>query len=92
MEWLFSHPVPEDDELARAHAMSFGSSESDTKDAVPNSNANTSAQQLEEEKVQFPSVDELLSTCTKLLMKEPLAFPVRDLLVMICSQDDDPVA
>ncbi|CAI8585799.1 unnamed protein product [Vicia faba] len=94
MEWLFSHPeeVPEDDELARALAMSLGSSESDTKDAVPNSNANTSAQQLEEEIVQFPSVDELLSTCTKLLMKEPLAFPVRDLLVMICSQDDDPVA
>ncbi|KAI5435470.1 hypothetical protein KIW84_022051 [Lathyrus oleraceus] len=90
MEWLFSHPeeVPEDDELARALAMSLGSSESDTKDEVPNSNANTTAQQLEEEIVQFPSVDELLSTCTKLLMKEPLAFPVRDLLVMICSQDD----
>ncbi|XP_058747804.1 E3 ubiquitin-protein ligase UPL2-like [Vicia villosa] len=90
MEWLFSHPeeVPEDDELARALAMSLGSSESDTKDAVPNSNANATAQQLEEEIVQFPSVDELLSTCTKLLMKEPLAFPVRDLLVMICSQDD----
>ncbi|WJX63238.1 HECT-type E3 ubiquitin transferase [Trifolium repens] len=88
MEWLFSHPeeVQEDDELARALAMSLGNSESDTKDAIPT--ANTTAQQVEEEIVQFPSVDELLSTCTKLLMKEPLAFPVRDLLVMICSQDD----
>ncbi|PPR94337.1 hypothetical protein GOBAR_AA26326 [Gossypium barbadense] len=39
--------------------------------------------------VQLPPVEELLSTCTKLLqMKEPLAFPVRDLLVLICSQND----
>ncbi|XP_057442422.1 E3 ubiquitin-protein ligase UPL1-like [Lotus japonicus] len=86
MEWLFSHPeeAPEDDELARALAMSLGNAESDKKDAVPNDNA----QQLEEEKVQLPPVDELLSTCTKLLMKEPLAFAVRDLLVMICSRND----
>ncbi|KAJ1421330.1 Ubiquitin-associated domain [Sesbania bispinosa] len=86
MEWLFSHPedTQEDDELARALAMSLGNSESDTKDVVENDNA----QQLEEEMVQLPPIDELLSTCTKLLIKEPLAFPVRDLLVMICSQDD----
>ncbi|KAI5396631.1 hypothetical protein KIW84_062729 [Lathyrus oleraceus] len=66
MEWLFSHPeeVPEDDELARALAMSLGT-ESDTKDEVPNSNAHTTAQQLEEKIVQFPSIDELLSTYTK---------------------------
>ncbi|KAF7830039.1 E3 ubiquitin-protein ligase UPL1-like [Senna tora] len=85
MEWLFSHPeeTQEDDELARALAMSLGNSESDTKDAVTNDNA----QQLEEEMVQLPPVEELLSTCTKLLQKEPLAFPVRDLLVMLCSQD-----
>ncbi|KAI9106855.1 hypothetical protein K1719_022383 [Acacia pycnantha] len=85
MEWLFSHPeeTQEDDELARALAMSLGNSESDTKDAVANDNA----QQLEEEMVQLPPVEELLSTCTKLLLKEPLAFPVRDLLVMLCSQD-----
>ncbi|XP_061371769.1 E3 ubiquitin-protein ligase UPL1-like [Gastrolobium bilobum] len=86
MEWLFSHPedTQEDDELARALAMSLGNSESDTKDTAANDNA----QQLEEEMVQLPPVDELLSTCTKLLQKEPLAFPVRDLLVMICSHDD----
>ncbi|XP_027330727.1 E3 ubiquitin-protein ligase UPL2-like [Abrus precatorius] len=86
MEWLFSHPedTQEDDELARALAMSLGNSESDAKDAVANDNA----QQLEEETVQLPPIDELLSTCTKLLLKEPLAFPVRDLLVMICAHDD----
>ena len=86
MEWLFSHPeeTQEDDELARALAMSLGNSESDAKDAAANDNT----QHLEEEMVQLPPIDELLSTCTKLLSKEPLAFPVRDLLVMICSQDD----
>ncbi|CAK8568158.1 unnamed protein product [Lathyrus sativus] len=86
MEWLFSHPedTPEDDELARALAMSLGNSESDIKDAAANDNA----QQVDEEMVQLPPVDELLSTCTKLLHKESLAFPVHDLLLMICSHDD----
>ncbi|KAK7301089.1 hypothetical protein RJT34_11949 [Clitoria ternatea] len=86
MEWLFSHPedTQEDDELARALAMSLGNSESDTKDAVANDNT----LQLEEEMVQVPPIDDLLSTCIKLLLKEPLAFPVCDLLVMICSQED----
>ncbi|TQD73794.1 hypothetical protein C1H46_040671 [Malus baccata] len=48
MEWLFSHQeeAEEDNELARALAMSLGN-ESDTKEAVANDNA----QQLEEEKV-----------------------------------------
>ncbi|XP_039041914.1 E3 ubiquitin-protein ligase UPL2-like isoform X2 [Hibiscus syriacus] len=87
MEWLFSHPeeTQEEDELARALAMSLGNSETDTNLDV----TNESNQELEEEMVQLPPVEELLSTCTKLLqMKEPLAFPVRDLLVLICSQND----
>ncbi|XVE55632.1 hypothetical protein DITRI_Ditri03aG0174200 [Diplodiscus trichospermus] len=87
MEWLFSHPeeTQEDDELARALAMSLGNSETDTNVDV----TNDSSQELEEEMVQLPPVEELLSTCTRLLqMKEPLAFPVRDLLVLICSQND----
>ncbi|XP_044510273.1 E3 ubiquitin-protein ligase UPL2-like isoform X2 [Mangifera indica] len=87
MEWLFSHPeeTQEDDELARALAMSLGNSESETKEDV----ANATSQQLEEEMAQLPAIEELLSTCTKLLlMKEPLAFPVRDLLVLICSQNE----
>lgn len=41
MEWLFSHPedIPEDDELARALAMSLGNSEPDMKDAAANDTA-----------------------------------------------------
>ncbi|KAF9687431.1 hypothetical protein SADUNF_Sadunf02G0092800 [Salix dunnii] len=87
MDWLFSHPeeTPEDDELARALAMSLGNSESDAKEDAATANS----QQLEEEMVQLPPVEELLSTCTKLLqVKDPLAFPVRDLLLLICSQND----
>lgn len=87
MEWLFSHPeeVQEDDELARALAMSLGNSGSDTKDNVANENN----QHIEEETVQLPPVNDLLSTCRRLLqMEESLAFPVRDLLAMICSQND----
>ncbi|GFS44094.1 similar to LOW protein: E3 ubiquitin ligase-like protein [Actinidia rufa] len=87
MEWLFSHPeeAHEDDELARALMMSLGNSGSDTKEDVADENS----QPIEGEMVQPPAVEDLLSTCTKLLqMKESLAFPVRDLLVMICSQND----
>uniref|UniRef100_A0A251J556 HECT-type E3 ubiquitin transferase n=1 Tax=Manihot esculenta TaxID=3983 RepID=A0A251J556_MANES len=87
MEWLFSHPeeTPEDDELARALAMSLGNSESDIKEE----DANANGQQVEEEIVQLPPVDELLSTCIKLLqVKEPLAFSVCDLLLLICTQSN----
>ncbi|KAF5740134.1 E3 ubiquitin-protein ligase UPL1 -like protein [Tripterygium wilfordii] len=87
MEWLFSHPeeAQEDDELARALAMSLGNSESNPKEDA----GNESSQQLEAEMVQPPPVEEILSTCTKLLkVKEPLAFAVRDMLVLICSQND----
>ncbi|WOG91550.1 hypothetical protein DCAR_0310799 [Daucus carota subsp. sativus] len=87
MEWLFSHPeeVLEDDELARALVMSLGSSGSDTREDLTNENS----EQIEEEVVELPPVVELLSTCTKLLhMKDSLAFPVRDLLLLICSRND----
>ncbi|CAH8320273.1 unnamed protein product [Eruca vesicaria subsp. sativa] len=87
MEWLFSHPeeIQEDDELARALAMSLGNSESDTKQNV----VDETQEQIEAEVVSLPPVEELITTCTKLLqMKEPLAFPVRDLLVLICSENN----
>ncbi|XP_022131797.1 E3 ubiquitin-protein ligase UPL2-like isoform X2 [Momordica charantia] len=86
MEWLFSHPedVQEDDELARALALSLGSSELEMKEPV----SSEVSKQIEEA-VHLPCTEELLSTCIKLLRaKETLAFPVRDLLVMICSQND----
>ncbi|XP_043711874.1 E3 ubiquitin-protein ligase UPL2-like [Telopea speciosissima] len=88
MEWLFSHPeeAQEDDELARALAMSLGNSGTSQKDEV---DGNASNLDQEEEIVQLPPVDDLLMTSTRLLqMKEQLAFPVRDLLVMLCSQND----
>ncbi|XP_043712175.1 E3 ubiquitin-protein ligase UPL1-like isoform X2 [Telopea speciosissima] len=88
MEWLFSHPeeAPEDDELARALAMSLGNSGTSQKEDV---DGNASNVDQEEEIFQLPPVDDLLATSTRLLqMKEPLAFPVRDLLVMLCSQHD----
>ncbi|KAH9603413.1 hypothetical protein KSS87_004335 [Heliosperma pusillum] len=87
MEWLFSHPeeVEEHDELARALAMSLGNSEPDSKEDTACENS----RQFEVEMAQLPPVDELLSTCIKLLQsKESLAFPVRDLLMTMCSQND----
>ncbi|GAB2292986.1 hypothetical protein Dimus_027209 [Dionaea muscipula] len=86
MDWLFSHPeeTPEDDELARALAISLGNSGSDLTEDV----SNESSRQFQEEMAQLPPIDELLSTCLKLLhMKESLAFPIRDLLMMMCSQN-----
>ncbi|XP_023545877.1 E3 ubiquitin-protein ligase UPL2-like isoform X2 [Cucurbita pepo subsp. pepo] len=86
MEWLFSHPeeVQEDDELARALALSLGNSELEMKEPV----SSEVSKQIEES-VHLPCTEELLSTCIRLLRaKEALAFPVRDLLVMICSQND----
>lgn len=88
MEWLFSHPeeVQEDDELARALAMSLGSSGSSEKEDVVVTANNPNE---EDETAQLPPVDELLLTCTRLLqMKESLAFPVRELLILISSQND----
>ncbi|XP_047978963.1 E3 ubiquitin-protein ligase UPL2-like [Salvia hispanica] len=87
MEWLFSHPeeAQEDDELARALAMSLGNSATETKEE----GTTEDTPNVEEELVQLPPVDELLLTCRMLLqMKETLAFPVRDLLVMICSHNE----
>lgn len=87
MEWLFSHPeeAQEDDELARALAMSLGNSGPDSKEEAVHENN----RQFEEEMTQLPPIDELLLTCVKLLKsKESLAFPVRDLLMTMCSQND----
>ncbi|KAI4339776.1 hypothetical protein MLD38_024681 [Melastoma candidum] len=87
MEWLFSHPeeAEEDDELARALAMSLGNSESDTRENA----VDESSHRLDAEVIQLPAVEDLLSTCMRLLqVKESLAFPVHDLLMTIASQND----
>ncbi|KAL6511581.1 hypothetical protein OROGR_021178 [Orobanche gracilis] len=87
MEWLFSHSeeTQEDNELARALAISLGNSDKDTKEDTTNGNP----QPVEEDFVQLPPIDDLLSACRRLMqMKETLVFPVRDLLVMICSHNE----
>ncbi|THU49759.1 hypothetical protein C4D60_Mb06t12920 [Musa balbisiana] len=87
-DWLFSHPEEpqEDDELARAVAMSLGNSATSLKE---DETVNTTNADQEEEAVQLPPVDDILSACIRLLqVNEQLAFPVRNLLVMICSQND----
>lgn len=87
LEWLVSHleEAQENDELARALAMSLGSSGASIKeDKVANA-----VNPHQEVVIQLPTDDELLLACSRLLQrKEPLVFPVRDLLVMICSQND----
>ncbi|CAN6450843.1 unnamed protein product [Victoria cruziana] len=88
MEWLFSHPeeTQEDDELARALAMSLGNSSSLMADDLAGS---SSSMDQEEENVHLPPVDELLASCLRLLeTRENFAYPVKDLLVMISSQND----
>lgn len=87
-DWLFSHPEEpqeEDDELARALAMSLGNSDTSAQEEDSRSND----LELEEETVQLPPIDEILYSCLRLLQtKEALAFPVRDMLVTISTQND----
>ncbi|KAL5206475.1 hypothetical protein ABZP36_034684 [Zizania latifolia] len=86
-DWLFSHPEEpqEDDELARALAMSLGNSDTSAQEEDEKSND----LELEEETVQLPPIDEVLSSCLRLLQtKETLAFPVRDMLLTMSSQND----
>ncbi|KAL6999109.1 E3 ubiquitin-protein ligase upl1 [Sarracenia purpurea var. burkii] len=85
MEWLFSHiedPEQEDDELARALALSLGSSSETSK--VDNSDK--SLDLLTEEGQKAPPVDEILAAAMKLFQSSDLlAFPLMDLLVALCN-------
>lgn len=87
-DWLFSHPEEpqeEDDELARALAMSLGNSDTSAQEEDSRSND----LELEEETVQLPPIGEILYSCLRLLQtKEALAFPVKDMLVTISTQND----
>ncbi|AQK40066.1 E3 ubiquitin-protein ligase UPL1 [Zea mays] len=87
-DWLFAHPEEpqeEDDELARALAMSLGNSVTPAQEGDSRSND----LELEEATVQPPPIDEMLRSCLQLLQrKEALAFSVRDMLVTISSQND----
>ncbi|XP_027346077.1 E3 ubiquitin-protein ligase UPL1-like isoform X2 [Abrus precatorius] len=94
MEWLFSHaddPVQEDDELARALALSLGSSSESTK---VDSAEKTIDVLTEEGQMKKPPVDDILSASVKLFQSsDSVAFQLTDLLVTLCSQnkgDDRP--
>ncbi|KAJ4829060.1 E3 ubiquitin- protein ligase upl1 [Turnera subulata] len=88
MEWLFTHaedPVQEDDELARALALSLGSSAEGSKvDSV-----DKSADVLKEEgELKAPPVDDILSASVKLFQSsDAMAFSLTDLLVTLCNRN-----
>ncbi|XP_058209928.1 E3 ubiquitin-protein ligase UPL1-like isoform X2 [Rhododendron vialii] len=88
MEWLFSHaedPVHEDDELARALALSLGnSSESSKVDSVDKSvDVLTEVGQT-----KAPPVDDILAAAMKLFQSsDSMAFPLTDLLVTLCNRN-----
>ncbi|KAG8365159.1 hypothetical protein BUALT_Bualt18G0075300 [Buddleja alternifolia] len=88
MEWLFSHaedPVQEDDELARALALSLGSSSETPKvdDADKTADVPT-----EEGQTKAPPADDILSAAMKLFQgNDSMAFPLTDLLVTLCSRN-----
>ncbi|KAJ4982419.1 hypothetical protein NE237_033256 [Protea cynaroides] len=88
MEWLFSHaedPVQEDDELARALALSLGNSSETTKE----DSADKSRDVLAEEKgAEPPPIDDVLAASMRLFQStDSVAFPLTDLLVTLCHRN-----
>ncbi|KAI3703777.1 hypothetical protein L1987_73972 [Smallanthus sonchifolius] len=91
MEWLFTHaddPVQEDDELARALALSLGNS-SETPKADNNTEKSTDGQtEVAEAKTPTPLIDDMLAATMKLFQSSDLlAFPLTDLLVTFCNRN-----
>ncbi|KAJ7557451.1 hypothetical protein O6H91_05G127400 [Diphasiastrum complanatum] len=87
MEWLFSHPeeAPQDDEFARAVALSLSSSDGASNEA---DEAGKGKEILVEEGPQAPPVEEMLDTCMTLLQTtDAVAFALTDLLVTICNRE-----
>ncbi|XP_051125493.1 E3 ubiquitin-protein ligase UPL1 isoform X2 [Andrographis paniculata] len=87
MEWLFSHaedPVQEDDELARALALSLGSSAETPKADGADKPADV---MVEEKQAKPPPADNILSVLMKLFQRgDSVAFPLTDLLGTLCSR------
>lgn len=88
MEWLFSHaedPVQEDDELARALALSLGSSSETSKVESVNKSMDVPT---EEGLTKVPPVDDILAVLMKLFQSsDTMAFPLTDLLVTISNRN-----
>ncbi|KAF6153803.1 hypothetical protein GIB67_001036 [Kingdonia uniflora] len=90
MEWLFSHaedPVQEDDELARALALSLGNSSETPKE--DSSDKTKEAQVAAEEKgTEAPPIDDILASSMKLFQNsDSMAFSLTDLLVTLCNRN-----
>ncbi|KAH6778608.1 LOW protein: E3 ubiquitin ligase-like protein [Perilla frutescens var. frutescens] len=87
MEWLFSHaedPVQEDDELARALALSLGNSTETPKVDGADKSADAVA---EEGQATPPPVDNIVAVAMKLFQGcDSMAFPLTDLLGTLCSR------
>ncbi|KAL4579973.1 hypothetical protein LXL04_016144 [Taraxacum kok-saghyz] len=93
MEWLFTHaedPVQEDDELARALALSLGNS-SEGGPKVDNNNTTEKTSdvvQTEVAETKTPPVDDILAATMKLFQSsDSMAFPLTDLLVTFCNRN-----
>lgn len=88
MEWLFSHaedPVQEDDELARALALSLGNS---TETSKVDSLDKSMDLPTEEGLTKTPPVDDILVALMKLFQSgDSMAFSLTDLLVTICNRN-----
>ncbi|XWS51731.1 hypothetical protein CRYUN_Cryun11dG0008600 [Craigia yunnanensis] len=88
MEWLISHaedPVQEDDELARALALSLGnSSETSKVDSVDK----PMDVMIEEGQPAEPPIDDILSASVKFFQSsDNMAFSLTDLLVTLCNRN-----
>ncbi|CAL1353898.1 unnamed protein product [Linum trigynum] len=88
MEWLFSHaddPVQEEDELARALALSLGSS----SEGLKNENVDKSVDApTEEGLIKTPPVDDILAASVKLFQSnDAMVFSVTDLLATLCNRN-----
>ncbi|KAK9268578.1 hypothetical protein L1049_000332 [Liquidambar formosana] len=88
MEWLFNHaedPVQEDDELARALALSLGSSSETSK---VDTNDKSMDVPTEEGLTKAPPIDDILAALMKLFQSSDImAFPLTDLLVTMCNRN-----
>ncbi|OMP04235.1 hypothetical protein COLO4_09844 [Corchorus olitorius] len=88
MEWLINHaedPVQEDDELARALALSLGnSSETSKVDSVDK----PMDVMTEEGRPTEPPIDDILNASVKLFQSsDNMAFALTDLLVTLCNRN-----
>lgn len=98
MEWLFSHPedtVQEEDELARALALSLGSSSETPRVDNADKSMDVSAEEgrmkappLDDVLAASVPVDDVLAASVRLFQSsDTMAFPLTDLLVTLCNRN-----